>query len=290
MAEAAYSQKVAVITLTYAPRDDLADKVLHPHHFQLFIKQLRNAGHKIRYLVVGEYGSLRDRAHFHAILFFQDLKRRPAGSPAPFYNPVHLADYANSAPFCASIPQKQMTHIREWPHGHVIVDWASDERAMRYVCKYLLKGTKEYWFSLSKKPPLGAAFFAKKAETAKGFGVLPSSFQYLPPGGDREKSYLMTGATRRDYLNAITTDPGERGRMSEWVQKSFDKYARKRLEDEIAAIPPEVQLARMAENISDRQKPEDEVNLSLAKQDAYWQFMAEEYGETFQSRPETEPD
>lgn len=290
MAEAAYSESVCVLTLTYAPRDDLADRVLHPRHFQLFMKLLRRAGHKVRYLVVGEYGDLKGRAHFHAILFFQELRPAPEGAAAPFYNEQQRDFPHYSAPFSRQIPQKRMIHIREWPHGHVLADWASDERAMRYVCKYLLKGGKEYWFSLSKKPTLGAVFFARKAETAKRFGVLPSSFQYLPPGGDATKSYLMTGATRRDYLNAITTDPGERGRMSEWVQKSFDKAARKRLQDEIDAIPPDVQLARIAENISDRQIPEDQLSLSLAKQDAWWQFMADEYGETIQTRTETEPD
>lgn len=222
MAESATSSEVCVLTLTYAPRDDLADKVLQPRHFQLFMKLLRRRGHKVRYLVAGEYGSLKDRAHFHAILFFTKLvgARRAAD-----YNADHLADPETSAPFSREIPQKRMCHIREWPHGHVTADWSRSEAAIRYVCKYLLADDKKSaWFSLSKKPPLGAAWFAEKAEKAREYGVLPRTFEYLPPGGDRARPYLMTGATRRDYLAAITTDPADTPKMSEWTRKTFDKH------------------------------------------------------------------
>lgn len=236
MAEAVHSQRVCTVTLTYAPRDDLADKILHPRHFQLFIKLLRRAGHKVRYLVVGEYGDLKGRAHFHAILFFQSLLPRVDQYPlfdrgiCPRYKDDYPAGKSqNDAPFCAEIPQMRMVHIREWPHGHVKVDWRADERAIRYICKYLLKGTKEYWFSLSKKPALGHQWFQEKAAKARELGVLPSGFEYLPPGGDPSKPYLMTGATRRDYLNAITQDPADLARMSEWVQKTFEKHHRARV-------------------------------------------------------------
>ncbi|HMM08327.1 MAG TPA: hypothetical protein PKA35_04305 [Paracoccus solventivorans] len=238
MAEAVYSERTCAITLTYAPRDDLADKILHPKHFQLFMKLLRRAGHKVRYLVVGEYGDLKGRTHFHAILFFQSLL--PRVDQYPLYDrgisPRYKDDYPagksqDDAPFCSEIPQKRMVHIREWPHGHIKVDWRADERAIRYVCKYLLKGTKEYWFSLSKKPTLGYQWFQEKAAKARELGVLPSGFEYLPPGGNRKKPYLMTGATRRDYLNAITMDPADQVKMSEWVQKTFEKHHRKRVQD-----------------------------------------------------------
>lgn len=253
LAEAATSQRVCVITLTYAPRDDLADKVLHPRHFQMFMKQLRNSGHKVRYLVAGEYGTLTGRAHFHAILFFSELVPRvwtdpDTGEvldrgPVPTYNPDHLLDPSASGPFSDEIAQMRMSHIREWPHGHVKVDWSSDEKSIRYVCKYLLADDKNNaWFSLSKKPALGAAWFALKAEEAKRLGVLPSSFQYAPPGGSGNRRYTLTGASRRDYLNAITTNPADKPRMSEWTLKTFEKHERARLLDELSSLPPDVQV------------------------------------------------
>lgn len=219
LCEGAVSSDVCTLSLTYAPRDDLADRVITPRHFQLFIKLLRRAGHKVRYLVAGEYGELKGRAHFHALLFFTHIQPLADGVAPPAFNAP--------APFCRQIPHKKMVHLREWPHGHVKADWSRSEASARYVCKYLLSDSVEnYWFSLSKKPALGAEWFAQKAATARNFGVLPSSFEYSPPAGVDGKKYLMSGATRRDYLNAISTDEARRGSMSEWVGKTFDKLRR----------------------------------------------------------------
>jgi hypothetical protein len=231
MCEASTSEHVCCLTLTYAPRDDLADKVLHPSHFQLFMKLLRRAGHKVRYLVAGEYGDLKGRAHFHALLFFTHVE--PSKGEAPAYGTW-------SAPFSLEMPNKTNVHIREWPHGHVRADWTKSEKAARYVCKYLLADNKNNaWFSLSKKPALGAAYFAKRAELARQYDVLPYTFEYIPPNGDRNKSYLITGASRRDYLNAITQDPVCKRRMSEWVLKSFEKYERARAKDLLEGMTPD---------------------------------------------------
>lgn len=235
LAEASTSQISCAITLTYAPRDDLYDKMLNPAHFQLFMKLLRRAGHKVRYFVAGEYGDLKGRAHFHAILFFEKLA--DGDGVAPSYNPNHRLNPSSSARFCRQVPHKEMSHIREWPHGHVKVDWNFSERSVRYVAKYLLAENKNNaWFSLSKKPALGAAFFAQKAAVARDLGVLPSSFNYLPPGGDIKRPYYMSGASRRDYLNAITTDQADVPRMSEWTANVFDKHFRQRRNDEFDAM------------------------------------------------------
>lgn len=253
LCEATVSLHTCAVTLTYAPRDDLADKVVHPPHFQAFIRALRRGGHKVRYLVAGEYGEKKGRAHFHAILFFTDLKPRPefvfdklGGS-----FPSEVSSYgAKFAPFSREIPQAQNCHIMEWPHGHIFADWSTSEASVRYVCKYLLSDSKQNsWFSLSKKPALGAVWFAQKAALAASFGVLPSSFEYSPPAVSSSASFVMMGATRRDYLNAITQDPAMRSRMSEWVQKTFDKHARKRAVDLLANQPPQVLAQIMADSM-----------------------------------------
>lgn len=279
MAEAQTSAHTCALTLTYAPRDDLADKILHPRHFQLFIKQLRNSGHRVRYLVAGEYGSLKDRAHFHAILFFTELAK-PSGETLPaFYNPDHMADFKRSAPFCRLLPNRKITHIREWPHGHVVADWSATESAVRYVCKYLLADDKNNaWFSLSKKPPLGAEWFARKAALAVEYDTLPHSFEYLPPGGSRDKPFMMTGATRRDYLNAITQNPDDRPRMSEWVQKTFDKHHKARLIAEAEAMPVEYQLERLAERLAVLEKTADRAYAAQLRRDAWAEFISADLG------------
>lgn len=280
MAEASTSKASCTISLTYANRDDLADKIITPRHFQLFMKLLRRAGHKVRYLVAGEYGDLKGRAHFHAILFFSDFA--DTLGPIPFYNDRHLEAPDLSGAFCREIPQKRMVHIREWPHGHVSVDWSASEQSARYVCKYLLADNKNNaWFSLSKKPALGAAWFAQRAALARDLDVLPSSFEYLPPGGSKGKKYLMTGATRRDYLNAIIDgrETGKRDylgrdamrlRMSEWVQKTYDKQCRLRgvQAAELWMVENgEEWLAAMEERISDQAIDPDKIFWQIAWED-----------------------
>lgn len=247
LAEAATAVASVTLSLTYAtPKDplDFSHRVVNPHHFQLFMKRLRKAGHKVRYLVAGEYGELFDRAHFHAILFFKELKDIPGAPPRLENRAAFALDHTIAAPLSRKMPDADMVHIREWPHGHVVTDWSCSERAVRYCCEYLYEdGKKTNWFSMSKKPPLGFEWFAAKAARNIELDVLPSTFEYLPPGGKPGKVYLMTGATRREYLNHITKKKDQRARMSRWVRTSFDKIAR----DEFvksrreAPVPPPVE-------------------------------------------------
>lgn len=64
----------AFITLTYSPRFYPEQNGLQKRDFQLFMKRLRrnNPDKKLRYYAVGEYGSKRQRAHYHALLFNWD--------------------------------------------------------------------------------------------------------------------------------------------------------------------------------------------------------------------------
>lgn len=248
MCEASTSKHTCFITMTYAPREDLAHKVVTPRHFQLFMKLLRRAGHKVRYLVTGEYGDLKGRAHFHALLFFEHIQplqyRSKRGKLITRgQTPKYIDDYLPGTlprdwgPFCQEVSNGKLRHIREWPHGHVQVKWNVTERNARYVCKYLHAENKlNAWFSLSKKPAIGAEWFARKAAKARELGVLPSSFEYLPPGGRPGKKYLCTGATRRDYLAACGPTDADRPRMSEWVQRTYDKHARNARMIEVEAI------------------------------------------------------
>lgn len=58
------------LTLTYnekkVPRKR-GVRTLYKRHPQLFLKRLRKAGFKIKYILVGEYGSETDRPHYHAL-------------------------------------------------------------------------------------------------------------------------------------------------------------------------------------------------------------------------------
>lgn len=239
LCEAQASEWVVTLTLTYRPTNELSDKILTPRHFQTFMKAMRDR-HKCRYLVAGEYGSLKGRAHFHAILFGQGKK------------PL--------------IPQKQNCHIDEWPHGHVFADWNADERALRYVCKYILKDDeKQGWFSMSKKPPLGHAFFQRRAAWYAKHGVFPRSFTYAPPGGSKNREYLMTGATRRDFLETLVTEwekqrPVELERLSEWVTNAVEKRDLNKRIAWAEAQPIQEQIQAMVERLDLSRPTEKQVN------------------------------
>lgn len=237
LCEASTSDWTCTLTLTYAPRDDLADKVITPEHFQKFVRKLRRRGHNLRYFVAGEYGSLKGRAHFHAILFGK--------GPVPEWNlkkaersyPGELTRWIKAS---KAGPQQwpgglKSFHMTEWPHGHVQCDWGGDERSLRYVCKYLLKNEPgTYWCSMSKKPALGHEFIMALAERNVALGVLPASFEYVPPGGKPGRMYLMQGACRRDYLLRIIDGWEAAGRdlsdarLNEWVANRINKVLQDR--------------------------------------------------------------
>jgi hypothetical protein len=211
MAEAAYSNFTTTVTLTYRDTPEggfRPEKVIYPPHFQKFVRALRKRGHKVRYLAVGEYGTLKGRAHFHAILFFQ------TGCP-------RIETPSNPQPWPHG---ENFHHDAIWPHGHMYAEHGMSEKAIRYVVKYLLKNTKDkdakYWLSMSKKPALGAAFFRDKAKQHAKLGALPTGYHYSPPGVDRSKrKFFMTGATRRDFLLTLVGELRERGskRMNEFT-------------------------------------------------------------------------
>lgn len=60
------------LTLTYSeskvPRKR-GTKTLLKRHPQLFFKRLRKAGYKVKYILVGEYGSQTQRPHYHVIMW-----------------------------------------------------------------------------------------------------------------------------------------------------------------------------------------------------------------------------
>lgn len=73
MKEHRYSSGALFVTLTYAPK--YCPSSLNKRHVQLFMKRLRKyeKGQRIRYFLVGEYGTVHGRPHYHALLFNCDL-------------------------------------------------------------------------------------------------------------------------------------------------------------------------------------------------------------------------
>lgn len=228
LAEAQYSTSTCALTLTYRDQDDLSHKVLHPQHFQVFMKRLRNDGYKVRYLVAGEYGTLRGRAHFHVLLFF----------------------YGNAP----KIPNKTNAHIKYWDKGHVFADWSADHRAVRYVAKYALKNfryddednpdkDRQAWFSMSKKPLIGAQFFIDRAKEYVKHDLMPSSFEYVVDGGKPGKTYLLRNAARALFVRTLVEEYRKQGkeidlkRVNEWTGKAVEKHRKVEQQENWDALP-----------------------------------------------------
>lgn len=148
------------VTLTYG-RDD-ENQVDHLHaailtysDVQKFIKLLRFHGYPVRYFVTGEYGTTKNRAHWHIILHWQDKV-----PPYEF---------------------RKNFHSQFWPHGHTYWD-NHDAAAVRYNCKYILKNladdAAQGHLAMSKKPPLGALYFHALAQQYVTEGLAPQSLEY----------------------------------------------------------------------------------------------------------------
>lgn len=68
------SRSAAFITLTYSAKY-VPDNGLSKRHVQLFMKRLRKSyGKKLRYYLVGEYGTKTQRPHYHLLLFNFDVE------------------------------------------------------------------------------------------------------------------------------------------------------------------------------------------------------------------------
>lgn len=145
LGEAKYSAGAYAITLTYGDSltvngesHNIRALFLHYSDIRLWLARIRKK-HKVRFLIAGEYGSLKGRAHWHALLFFWDTVPEV---------PEHVGGRCWHDPY--------------WPHGHTKWDDV-DQATIRYVCKYILKDDgDEYSESLvrqSTKPLLGAAYF-----------------------------------------------------------------------------------------------------------------------------------
>lgn len=192
LSETAYAESAVSITMTYAndpgsdTRSDLAHKMLKASHVREFTERLRKARGfgRVRYLVAGEYGPLYGRAHWHAVLIFED------GMPA----------------FDFSSPRYNDNRL--WPYGFISAKPCEDEAGFAYACKYAVKSTKamqgnqhympgvETVMRRSRIPPLGLPFFLDKAVQQADFG-LPLSMKYLPPGGLKKANYHVRGLASR---------------------------------------------------------------------------------------------
>lgn len=181
IAETETARAASSITLTYGrdadgKEDHERAAVLTYSDVQKYVKLLRRHGYPCRYFAVGEYGSTKGRAHWHVMLFWQ--------GPVP----PHTTE--------------ERFLERHWPHG-----WSYWEQptpaAIRYVCKYIMKDMgqeeRQGHLAMSKKPPLGAAYFEQLAARYVVQGLAPQepyySFGHVRDKNDRPVRFYLSGAS-----------------------------------------------------------------------------------------------
>lgn len=150
---------------------------------QKYFKYLRSDGYKFRYLVAGEYGSEKGRAHWHALMFFE----------------------GDAPPHELTIDKKltRRFHNKYWPHGHQVCTKVHEASA-RYVCKYINKDVgkeeRQAHLAMSKKPPLGDAYFRLLAQKYVDAGLSPQDLFYTFP----EIKDNKTGLPKKFFLRDTT--------------------------------------------------------------------------------------
>lgn len=194
------------VTLTYGNTNRmgevLTDKArsLHYADIQKWLKRIREK-HSVRYIVTGEYGPKKGRAHWHALLFFYgavpDVKLdfRYWGN----------RDF-NTDPF--------------WKDGNTLWQRFEPHQA-KYVCKYMLKAGEENdsyerKAMLSKKPPLGHDYFMQRAEKYVDAHLSPQDLRYHFP----EVKWGKKNPQPREYvLQGVSADNFIEHFIQKWRQK-----------------------------------------------------------------------
>lgn len=191
-AEANFAKDWTFVTLTYAEGIDFADGKDHAQELvyddvSRFIRRMRDAGLKVRFLAVGEHGELKGRAHWHVILFWPD------GVPADLED-----NY-----------ERDCWTWEYWPHGYSHAS-PGTSTGVRYAVEYLHKPGHTSLLRTSKSPPIGGAFFAERARDHVAQALVPYECVYthdcqrLPDG--TKWNYRLHDASARLYVEAFDAE------------------------------------------------------------------------------------
>lgn len=138
------------VTLTYSPERCVT--VLDYRDIELFMKRLRRSTPaRVRFFCCGEYGGKTGRPHWHVLLYGHRL------------------------------PERGLSHIEQWPFGHVFSGEIERNSAM-YVCRYTLKSADKSGLPqivrMSRRPGIGMNAIRRLGSTlAKTIPDMP----YVPP-------------------------------------------------------------------------------------------------------------
>lgn len=220
IAESKTAKAANAITLTYGRNtandaDHERAVLLTYSDVQKYLKRLRTDGYPVRYFVTGEFGSRKGRAHWHIVQYWQKEV------------PEHVLD---------------KNHMQEhWPHGWSY--WTPlRPHTVKYNCKYILKdlgdAQAQGHLAMSKKPPLGAEYFQKRALQYVEQGLAPQDLNYTFPeakqrnlqGGHDFMRFRLGGRSAelflQGYIDLWERERGDKRRPKSDLVDRFAEYGR----------------------------------------------------------------
>lgn len=209
IAEQKVSTGTLAVTLTYAGDTPNSSTLVYAD-FQKFVKGLRNNGYSVRYIVAGEYGTVKGRAHWHAVLFFTGL--------------------------VPEVPFETRIQWEHWEHGFSYFQTAEYD-GFKYLLKYALKEQEkagsDSHLAMSKKPPLGHDWFIQLADQYVDQGLSPKTpvytFRDVFDRKGKRREFWLQGRMREifleQYLARYEGCYGEPYPCSEFVEEQEDKWA-----------------------------------------------------------------
>lgn len=136
------------VTLTYDP--EFYDDNFHRDHVQVFFKNLRNRGFKLRYYGCAERGDEGSRCHYHSIIFG--------------FFPPDAKFYSKTKSGFSQFTSKLLSEC--WPFGFVTVSDFHPAQAS-YVAGYVLKklnGCGDFFHFQSTRPGIGQGYVLKNVD------------------------------------------------------------------------------------------------------------------------------
>lgn len=234
IAESKTAGETYAVTLTYGRDeedqvDHLRAALLTYSDVQKYLKLLRFHGYAVRYLVTGEYGSAKGRAHWHIMLFFEVA--------APWHELDRNFMHWRMAADGTVAKDTRGADSAFWPHGYSF--WTKPtHRAVRYNCKYInkdvSKSERQGHLGMSRMPPLGAAYFYGLAERYVKAGLIPQDLKYSWPDVVNKKrkplQFILSGRMADLYLDHYIHTwrrlrPGRHMPNSVLVEEYMDKLA-----------------------------------------------------------------
>jgi hypothetical protein len=221
------------LDLTYRPgadgKDPASAVVLSYRDVQNFLKRLRKAGYNVRYLVAGEYGSRKGRAHWHMLLWG-----------------------AGSDPYENFAERKEKQECKYWQNGFVYLTRPTEDVQIKYVVKYALKdryakhGVMTEPLRMSTQPIIGRKFIRDLAADYVSQGLVPQDDRYELDGQIHKLRGRAAQIFLEDFQELWCKERGTLPGSSEYLEAYQDKIARDQ----------DVELRMQFEHRSATEKPE----------------------------------